>query len=168
MLNSQSEQSQYLTFLQGSELCGIDISHIREVIEVPKITPLPHSPEYMCGVIDLRGDVVPIIDLKLKLRHKVTEYSADTCIIILELNQNKSNQLFGALADAVNEVISIDHSAIAPAPAVGSEMYNDYVYGVTKMTDSFLVILNSSQLFTERDSSLVGELDLVLGGNHEE
>ena len=153
---------QYLTFQQNKEFFGIDIRRIKEVLEIRDITPLPRSSEFMRGVINLRGQVVPVIDLKLKFGFDKTEFTVDTCIIILELKIGGDICFFGVLADSVNEVIDIADDDIAPPPKIGSNVDTAYIYGVGKIDQSFVVILDAFNLCT------LEEMDVIHGALEEE
>ncbi|NQZ21864.1 MAG: chemotaxis protein CheW [Colwellia sp.] len=153
---------QFLTFQQNTEVFGIDIRRIKEVLEIRDITPLPRSSEFMRGVINLRGQVVPVIDLKLKFGFEKTEFTVDTCIIILELKIEGDICFFGVLADSVNEVIDISDDDIAPPPKIGSNVDTAYIYGVGKIGKRFVVILDALNLCTFE------EMDVIHGVIEEE
>ncbi|WP_019026932.1 chemotaxis protein CheW [Colwellia piezophila] len=149
---------QYLTFQQNKEVFGIDIRYIKEVLEIREITSIPRSSEFMRGVINLRGQVVPVIDLKLKFGLEKTDFTVDTCIIILELKIAEELCLFGALADSVREVIDLDEDSIAPPPKIGSNVDTAFIYGVGKFEDNFVVILDALKLCTYEEMDVIHDI----------
>ena len=153
MSEDKQKYRQYLTFQENKDIFGIDIRYIKEVLEIREITAIPRSSEFMRGVINLRGQVVPVIDLKLKFGFDKTEFTVDTCIIILELEIEGDLCLFGALADSVREVIDLADESISPPPKIGSNVDTAYIYGVGKIEQKFVVILDALELCTyeERD-----------------
>lgn len=155
MSETQNTDSQYLTFQQNKDVFGIDIRRIKEVLEIREITALPRSSEFMRGVINLRGQVVPVIDLKLKFGFEKTEFTVDSCIIILELEIDDDLCLFGALADSVNEVIDLPNSSISPPPKIGSNVDTAYIYGVGKVDNNFVVILDALKLCTHEEIDVI-------------
>ena len=118
--NTQSQINQYLTFSLDSEIFAQSISEVREVLEYATITRIPKTPEFMLGVINLRGNAVPVIDMRLKLGLPKTERTVDTCIIITEVQMEEGENIFGALVDSVHEVMEIDQDTLEPTPKIGT------------------------------------------------
>ena len=112
--------SQYLTFKLSEEIFALDIAKVREVLEYSKVTKVPQTPEMMIGVINLRGSVVPVIDLRLKFGMGQSERTVNTCIIIIEVNIEDEVTMIGALVDSVNEVMDMDADKIEPPPKIGT------------------------------------------------
>ena len=158
MSEENKDICQYLTFQQNKEVFGIDIRRIKEVLEIREITSIPRSCEFMRGVINLRGQVVPVIDLKLKFGLEKTEFTVDTCIIILELLIADDLCLFGALADSVREVIDLDENSIAPPPKIGSNVDTAFIYGVGKYENNFVVILDALKLCTYEEMDVIHDI----------
>jgi len=151
--------SQYLTFEQNEDVYGINIRCIKEVLEIRDITKLPRSMEFMRGVINLRGQVVPVIDLKLKFGLEKTNFTVDTCIIILEVaQQDGGSSLFGALADSVREVIDLDDTTVTAPPKVGASVDSAFIYGIGKVDEEFIVILDALKLCSHDDIKLISEV----------
>jgi len=109
-----------LTYKLGDETFALDISKVREVLDFTTVTKVPRTPEFMRGVINLRGSVVPVVDLRLKFGMTKTEKSVNTCVIIVEVNVDGETTILGALADSVQEVLDLDASHIEPAPKIGA------------------------------------------------
>jgi purine-binding chemotaxis protein CheW len=142
---------QYLTFRLDQELFAVDIGKVREVLEFSAITRVPRMPSFMRGVINLRGSVVPVVDLKLKLDLDRTEKTIDTCVIISEVEIDGEKTVLGALADSVQEVIDLDPSLIAPPPRLGTRVEASSLLGVAKHDDEFVMILAIDRVLGAED-----------------
>lgn len=136
-----SETSQFLTFGLAGETYGIGIKGIREIIEHGGLTKVPMMPNSVRGVINLRGNVVPVVDLSIRFGRKATEILHRTCIIIVEIESAHDLQSVGVLVDTVNEVIDLAPADIEPAPSFGTELRADFVRGMGKVGDDFVVLL---------------------------
>ena len=142
------ETRQYLTFQLGDEVFALDVSRVREILEFTKITRVPRTPDYMRGVINLRGNVVPVVDMRSKLGLNETENTVDTCIVVVEVSGEGENIVMGALVDSVQEVIEIEHDQIEPAPKIGIHLNTDFVAGMGKKDDRFVIILNMDKVLS--------------------
>lgn len=152
-----SEERPYLTFELEKELFAVDVSKVREVLDFSKITKIPHTPEYMKGVINLRGSVVPVIDLRLKFGMSETKTTIDTCIIVLEIDMDNETIIIGALADSVQEVFELEPAQIEPAPKLGTKFNSEFLLGIGKKEDLFIMILNIDKVFSSDELALVQE-----------
>lgn len=154
-----SEQSktatgnQYLTFTLAGEQYAVEVYKVKEVLEYTTVTRVPRTQEFMRGVINLRGSVVPVIDLRLKFGLGATEKGVDTSIIVLELEIAGDTVVLGTLADAVREVINLDESQIEPAPQIGAKISTNFIRGIGKQDEHFIIILNIDRIFTEEELS---------------
>src|SRR5208283_5486252 len=117
-----TETTQYLTFELEDEVFALDISKVREVLDFTTVTKVPRTPEFMRGVINLRGNVVPVIDMRLKFGMTKTEKTVDTCIVVVEVNLDDDTTILGAIADAVQEVVELEPEQIEPAPRIGTRL----------------------------------------------
>ena len=142
---------QYLTFTLAEETFAIEIVKVREVIDYVHLTRVPRMPVFLRGVINLRGSVVPVIDLRLILSMPSVEKTVDTCIIIAEVNMDGEPLHLGMLADSVQEVIDIDPSQIDPPPRLGSMLNTDFIRGMGKRGEGFFIILNIDQVLSSDD-----------------
>ncbi len=149
-----TETRQYLTFKLAEETFAVDVAKVREILEWTVITKVPQTPEYMCGVINLRGSVVPVIDLRLKFGMAATEKTVNTCIIVVEVQQEGDTVVLGALADSVQEVFELEPVQIEPAPRIGTNMNTDFLQGMGKHNDMFIMILDIDKVFADADISL--------------
>lgn len=147
------EDLQCLTFRLGDEIFALDIARVREVLEYSSVTRVPRMPDYMCGVINLRGHVVPVVDLRLKFGMVATPKTVDTCIIILDVAVEGDSLVLGALVDSVREVITLDHGQVEPPPRMGTGLRTDYIRGMGRQGDSFIIILNADKVFSSDELS---------------
>lgn len=156
-VESITSLSQYLTFKLDEETYALDISRVHSVLDFEKLTKVPKTPDFMRGVINLRGSVVPIIDLKLKFALEATEKTIDTCIIILEVDIDGESTVFGALADSVQEVIDIEPTDIEPPPKIGTKVNTEFIKGMGKRDEKFIILLDIDKIFS------LEELEVVQG-----
>ncbi|MDA8431795.1 MAG: chemotaxis protein CheW, partial [Nitrospiraceae bacterium] len=150
-----TETTQYLTFKLGDEVFAIEISKVREVLDFTAITKVPRTPDFMRGVINLRGNVVPVVDMRLKFGMTKTENTVNTCIIIVEISLDGDTTVLGALADSVQEVIDLEPDKIEPAPRIGTRLRTDFIKGMGKRDDNFIIILDIDKVFSVDELSLV-------------
>ena len=146
-----TETVQYLTFKLSDEIFAIDVSKVREILELTSITKVPQTPEFMRGVINLRGSVVPVIDLRLNFGMTCTEQTVNTCIIVVEVNLGGEIVVLGALADSVQEVVEMDPDKIEPAPHLGTKLNTDFIKGMGKIDNDFVMILDIDKVFASDD-----------------
>ena len=146
---SSAAPSQYLTFTLDKEQFAVDIHQVREVLEFTSITKVPRTPEFMRGVINLRGSVVPVVDLRLKFGLTRTEQSIDTCVIITEVESKGEKLVLGALADSVQEVLELEPGDIEPPPRMGTRVNIDFIRGMGKRDEKFLILLDLERVLTE-------------------
>ena len=150
-VDGSDDQQQYLTFLLGGEMFAIGILTIKEIIEYGSLTEVPMMPDFIRGVINLRGSVVPVIDLSARFGRKTTEVSRRTCIVIVEVDAglgDGAKQDVGVLVDSVSEVLEIPNSEIEPAPAFGARIRVDFVRGMGKVAGKFVIILNVDKVLS--------------------
>jgi len=143
--------AQYLTFKLDEELFAMDIGKVREVLEFTTLTKVPRTPAFMRGVINLRGNVVPVVDMRLKLGLAMTEKTVDTCVVISEVSVDGETTILGALVDSVQEVIDLDDTNVAPPPHLGSRIDASVIRGMGKREDHFVMILDLDRVFTSAE-----------------
>jgi len=146
-----TETTQYLTFKLEDEVFAVDISKVREVLDFTTVTKVPRTPGFMRGVINLRGSVVPVADMRLKFGMSMTEKTVHTCIIIVEIDLDGATTVLGALADSVQEVIDLEPDQIEPAPRIGTKLRTEFIKGMGKRDDHFIIILDIDKVFTAED-----------------
>lgn len=151
---------QFLTFRIGHENYGLELSQTREIIEYSGITEVPLMPNFLRGVINLRGDVVPVIDLAVRLGRKPIEVQRRTCIIVVELTNNDQHHVLGLLADAVSEVIEMDDESIEDAPSFGANIRAEFIQGIAKQGEEFVVLLDANNALSIRELAHLVEAEL--------
>ncbi|WP_236218087.1 chemotaxis protein CheW [Pseudomonas rhodesiae] len=137
---------QFLTFVSAREVYAIDTLCVREIIEYGQVTSVPMMPDFMRGVINLRGSVVPVIDLQARFGKGATLQSNRTCVVILELIQEDESHVLGIVVDSVSEVIEIELADIKAAPAIGNRIREDFIRGMVKIRGAFLTVLQLDQV----------------------
>jgi len=152
-----AEDHQYLTFLLCGEMFAIPILNIKEIIEFGSLTEVPMMPGFIRGVINLRGSVVPVVDLSVRFGRGKTEVSRRTCIVIIEVEGGDENrQDIGVMVDSVSEVLEIPRSEIEPAPAFGARIRVDFIQGMGKIAGKFVIILNADKVLSVDELSMLG------------
>jgi len=150
-----TETTQYLTYKLGDEIFALDIGKVREVLDFTSATKVPRTPDFMRGVINLRGSVVPVVDLRLKFGMSATEKTVNTCVIITEVTVDNDTTVLGALADSVQEVIDLTPADISPAPKIGTRLRTEFIRGMGKRDDRFIIILDIDKVFSSDELALV-------------
>jgi purine-binding chemotaxis protein CheW len=158
------EAAQYLTFKLSDEVYALDISNVREVLDFTTVTKVPRMPEFMRGVINLRGSVVPVVDLRLKLGMTLTEKTVSTCVIITEVQVESGTTVIGALTDSVQEVLSLEPDSIAPAPRIGTTLQTPFIKGMGRQDERFIIILDIDRVFSTEELDLVQQDPAVAAG----
>ena len=152
-----TETTQYLTFKLDEEIFALDVGKVREVLDHTTITKVPRTPDFMLGVINLRGSVVPVVDMRLKFGMEKTEKTVNTCIIITEVEMDEETTVLGALADSVQEVIDLEPEQIEPAPRIGTSVNTDFIRGMGKCDERFTMILDIDKVFSAEEITQVAE-----------
>ncbi len=153
----QTSTHPYLSFKLGEELFAANVGKVIEILEVPKITKVPNSPAYMRGVINLRGSVLPIIDTRSKFSMPKVDDTVNTCIIVLNIEMDNDTLVLGALVDAVQEVLEISLNQIKAAPSLGSRYRSEFIDGMVKIQEQFIMILNMDKVFSSNELIIVKE-----------
>jgi purine-binding chemotaxis protein CheW len=150
-----TQTTQYLTFKLADEVFALEITKVREVLDFTAVTRVPRTPDFMRGVINLRGSVVPVVDLRRKFSMALSETTVNSCIIISEVTVDGETTVLGALADSVQEVMDLDAEHIAPAPRIGTKLKTEFIKGMGKQNDRFVIILDIDKVFSTEELSLV-------------
>lgn len=150
-----TETRQYLTFKLGNETFGIDVAKVREVLDFTNVTEIPRAPDFMSGVINLRGSVVPVVDLRLCFQMAKTQSTKNTCIIVVEVELEGEATIIGALADSVEEVIDLEPDQIQAAPRIGTQIRTDFIKGMGKRDAQFIIILDIDRVFSDEELGAV-------------
>ncbi len=144
----QEDVGQYLTFMLRKEVFAINILNIKEIIEYNNLTDVPRMPSFIKGVINLRGAVVPVIDLGARLGKEDALITRKTCIVIIEVESNDEQSVIGVMVDAVNAVLEIDIDEIELAPSFGTNINSNFIHGMGKHDNKFLIILNVNEVLS--------------------
>lgn len=155
MAEVQIENNQYLTFNLDGEVFAIEVSKVREIIDHTELTRIPQMPPFMRGVINLRGSVVSVVDMRAKFGLDSVDDTVDTCIIIVEVKIDDQVNVLGALVDSVQEVLDIDGDQIEPPPRMGSRMNGEFLHGMGKHDEHFIMILNIDKVFSSDEIAMV-------------
>ncbi|MEK6560390.1 MAG: chemotaxis protein CheW [Nitrospirota bacterium] len=148
---TKSLEGKYLTFILNNEEYGLEILKVREIIGVMDITPVPQTPPFIKGIINLRGKVIPVVDLRLKFVMPEIEYTKETCIIVVDI----SNRLMGIIVDTVSEVLDIAAKDIEPTPSLGSDIKTDFILGMGKIKGKVKILLDIDRVLTLNELALI-------------
>ena len=138
----------YLTFKLDEEVFACHVNKLLHILEIPYITEIPGSPNYMKGIIDLRGKVLPVIDTKVKIGMPPIEFTKDTCIVVMDITLDNDSLLVGVLVDSVSEVLEFNEDKILPAPNLGSKYHSDFIEGIVRKDDKFIMLLDIDMVFS--------------------
>jgi purine-binding chemotaxis protein CheW len=143
-----TEINSYLSFNLGEEEFAAHVGKVLNILEMTKITEVPKAPEYMKGVINLRGTVLPVVDTRIKFGMTPTEYTTNTCIVVMEVEIEGDVVQVGALVDSVQAVLEIDDAQIQPPPSIGSKYKSEFIYGMAKLDERFIMLLDMEKVFS--------------------
>jgi len=155
----QSKEGKYLTFALGDEEYGLEIMKVREIMGYLEVTSVPQTPRYVRGVINLRGQVIPVIDLRVKFGMEVVETTDATCIIVVETSQNDRNVSVGVIVDRVSEVLDIAGENIEEAPNFGSDVNTDFILGMAKVENSVKTLLDIDKVLCSVEFDNLSNVD---------
>jgi purine-binding chemotaxis protein CheW len=149
--DTENKLQTYLSFKLGEGVFAINVSKVINILEVSQITKIPKAPEYMLGVINLRGMVLPVVDLRIKFGMPQAETTIDTNIIVLSISLNGEMVMVGTMVDTVKEVLELQTGDIAPSPSIGSKFNSDIIQGMWRHEDNFIMILDIDSVFSADD-----------------
>lgn len=138
----------YLTFTLGKENFALDVEHVEKILEFQPVTEVPKAPEYMLGVFNLRGEVIPLVDTRIKFGMPRTEITPATCVLVITIVSDGENLKLGALVDNVKEVVKYNTKELLPIPIVGKQKKTEFLNGVLKLNDQFVMLLNADKIFS--------------------
>jgi purine-binding chemotaxis protein CheW len=156
--NENAGTQQYLTFLLGGEMFAVAILNVKEIIEFGSLTSIPMMPSFIRGVINLRGAVVPVIDLSCRFGNQPSAVARRTCIVIIELQEGDQKHDIGVMVDAVSEVLEISQAEIEPAPAFGARIRADFINGMGKINGKFVIILSVAKVLSTEEISMLTQM----------
>ncbi len=155
---AEEKEGKYLGFELAGEEYGLEILKVREIIGMMDITPLPHLPTYVKGVINLRGKVIPVIDLRLKFGLPTCDYHERTCIIVVEIRTQKGSLLMGIVVDTVSEVMSVEASEVETAPNLGLTVNTEYILGLAKLRGAVKILLDIDRVLNVKELGLIEQM----------
>ena len=153
-----TETRQYMTFKLGQELFAIDVAQVREVLEVSQITKVPTAPAYMRGVVNVRGQSTPVVDMRLRFGLPKGADTVHTRIIVMELELDGEAVVLGGIADSVHEVIELGPGSIDPPPRIAMRWRTDFIQGMGKRGDEFIIMLDVNAVFSSEELAVVTEV----------
>ena len=154
-----TQTTQYLTFKLAEEVFALDVAKVREILDFTTVTKVPQTPDFMRGVINLRGSVVPVMDLRLKFGMSATEKTVNTCVVVVEMVVDGEPMVLGVLSDSVQEVIDLEPEQIEPAPRIGTKLNTEFILGMGKHNDQFMMILDIDKVFTEGEKEAIRSVE---------
>jgi len=152
-----TETTQYLTYKLEDEVFAVDVAKVREILDFTPATKVPGTPEFMRGVINVRGNVVPVVDMRLKFGLTKTEKTVDTCIVVMEIVVDEDTTVLGALVDSVQEVFEIEASHIEPPPRMGTRWRTEFIKGIGKRNEELIIILDIDRVFSSSELGAIQE-----------
>jgi purine-binding chemotaxis protein CheW len=157
-VKTAEEMDKYLCFLLNNKSYAINISRVKEIMEHTEITPIPMMPEFFRGAINLRGSVVPVIDISNRLGMGASQISKRTCIVIIEVETDDEHLDVGVMVDAVSEVADIPSEHIEQAPSFGGRLETEFMHGMGKLNDNFVILLNVDRILSMEDVEMLKEI----------
>ncbi|MDD6354650.1 MAG: chemotaxis protein CheW [Lachnospiraceae bacterium] len=156
MADNDAQKDKYVTFKSGSEYFGIKIEYVNEIIVYQEITEIPETEDYIKGLINLRGKIIPVVDARIRFRQEPFEYNDRTCIIVL----NVKNLVVGLIVEKIAEVVEITEGNIVPNPKIGKadKSQNKYVYGIGRVGDKVKLLLDPEKLLNDEDTALLEQI----------
>jgi purine-binding chemotaxis protein CheW len=148
------ETTQYLTFKLDGETFAVDVAKVREILDFIPATKVPGTPDFMRGVINVRGNVVPVVDMRLKFSMSQTERTVDTCIVVMEMMAEDDKTVLGALVDSVQEVFELEPGQIEPPPKIGTRWRSEFIKGIGKHNNELIIILNIDMVFSSDEITI--------------
>jgi purine-binding chemotaxis protein CheW len=166
---ANANEGKYLSFSLGNEHYGLEITKVREIIGLIDVTPLPQTPKYVRGVMNLRGKIIPVIDLRSKFNLPSIDTTKETCTIVVEGDDTGTTEplIMGVVVDAVREVTHIAQENIEPAPEFGFALPLDYIMGIGKVKDKVVILLHNAQLLSCIDQQAIGQAVGATHGNND-
>jgi purine-binding chemotaxis protein CheW len=158
-VESKVKEGKYITFRLGKEEFGIKIEAIHQIIGITDITPIPHTPDYIKGVLNLRGRIIPVIDLRLKFSLEEREYDERTCIIIVEVNKGSIKMPIGIIVDFVSEVMTVTRENVEDTPYFGVNLDTAFIMGIAKLEDKIKIILDIDRVLTSEEINVLDKLE---------
>jgi purine-binding chemotaxis protein CheW len=166
--NKLKRNISYLSFHLGDEVFALHVSKVHKILEMTPITEVPHAPDYMKGVINLRGKVLPVIDTRIKFGMSAVEITKKTCLLVTEANVDEDEVMVCLLVDSVQAVLKLGDEDILPPPAIGSKYKSDFMSGMARVNDKFIMVLNIDKVMSSDELLSIKEIKNVINKNEQE
>jgi purine-binding chemotaxis protein CheW len=150
-MEETNTKNSYLSFKLGKETFASNVSNVLSILEMPVITEVPQTPDYMIGVMNLRDEVLPVIDMRVKFGMEATTITSSTCVLVLQLEIEEKTFKIGALVDSVEEVVELEEDIIKPCPTIGTKYNDEFIMGMAQKGDGFSMILNMKKVFATQN-----------------
>lgn len=150
----------FLSFTLDGEFFAVDVKKVIEILEVPAITKIPLAPKYLSGIINLRGKVLPLVDTKVKFGLEPVEFTVDTCVIVMEIKIEDETIQIGTLVDSVLEVMEVADNAIQPSPSVDAKYKLEFIRGMYRKDDDFILLLNLDEVFSIEEMNFLQDQNI--------
>ncbi len=154
----KTDVAQFLTFQAADETFAIEILDVKEIIEIESITRVPMMPAFIAGIINLRGRVVPVVDLSKRLGRHSSEVTKKSCIVLVEIDHEDDSQTIGMMVDEVNEILEIDESHTQPAPDFGTDLRTDFIRAMGRVDEKFMILLDVNHVLSIEDMNALSTL----------
>jgi len=150
--------NKYLTFVLATEEYAVDILRVQEIKGWSKVTPIPNTPDYICGVINLRGTIVPIIDLRLRFKLDKLDYGQMTVMVVVKVISNKKERIMGMVVDAVSDVYDVTEDDVKASPDFGSVISTEFVKGLATVGEKMVIVLDIDKLLNSEELAIVDKM----------
>lgn len=167
-MKTKEMSDSYLSFKLDGEVFAAHVGKVLNILEMQRIMKVPRSPDYMLGVINLRGSVLPVVDTRIKFGIEATEFTKNTCIIVLELNMDGQEIFAGAVVDSVQEVLDISDDQIDPPPSIGNKYRSEFIRGMGKVDEEFIMILDIDKIFSSDELTILSQATEKSGEKEQE
>ncbi|TCO06824.1 chemotaxis protein CheW [Natronoflexus pectinivorans] len=159
--NDANKNNSYLSFRLGEEIFALHVSKVHKILEVTNITEVPRSPDYMKGVINLRGNVLPVVDARVKFGMSPIEKTKSTSILVTEINVGGEDVMVGLMVDGVHSVLKLESEDLLPPPNIGNRYRSEFISNMARVKDKFFIVLNMDAVFSSEDQVSIKELSMV-------
>lgn len=156
---AKADIAQYLTFQAGDETFAIEILDVKEIIEIESITKVPMMPSFIAGIINLRGRVVPVVDLSNRLGRRNSTVTKKTCLVLVEIAHENGSQSIGMMVDEVNEILEIGDSHTQPPPDFGTDLRTDFIRAMGRVDEKFIILLDVNHVLSVEDISTLSDIE---------
>ncbi len=156
-LGNLNQIETYLCFELNNELFGVNVKNVFNILEMKEITKVPQSPDYFSGLINLRGNSLPVVDLRIIFGISDLKFSNKTCILVLQVKIGNDEVTLGAIVDSVKEVLEINEDLIDSTPGIGSNYRSEFINGVWKINERFIMLLDLNKVFTSKETLFINE-----------